>query len=105
MIEFGVPGLLEFAIIGFEVTRGARGETARSETARFGQAQVSTRFVIDEFFSLERFPDGSKQEPRACLGTMLSGAKHQVRFGFEKSWFQVSPTINTVTSVISTIAP
>ena len=105
MIEFGIPSLPEISIIRFEITRGARGKTARPETTRFGQAKVSTRFVIDEFFSLERLPDGTKQKLRASLGTTRAGADHQVRFGFEKSWFQVSPTINTVTSVISTIAP
>jgi hypothetical protein len=104
VIEFRVPSLPEISIL-LEVTRGARGETARPKTARFGQAKVSTRFVIHQFLGLKRLPHGTEQEPRACLGTTLAGANHQVRFGFEKRWFQVSPTIKTVTSVISTIAP
>ena len=104
MIESGVPSLFEFAIT-IEITRGTRRKLTRAETTRFGQAKVAARFVIDQFLGLERLPDGSKQESRAGLAATLAGADHQVRFGFEEFWFQVSPTIKTVTSEISTIAP
>jgi hypothetical protein len=104
VIEFRVPSLLESPIT-LEIAHGTRSELARAEATRFGQAKISTRFVIDKFFRLERLPNGTKQESRARLRTTRAGADHQVRFGFEKSWFQVSPTIKTLTSVISTIAP
>jgi hypothetical protein len=89
MIEFRVPSLPEISIL-LEVTRGTRGELTRAETTRFGQAKVSTRFVVHQFFRLKRLPHGSEQESRACLRTPLASADHQVRFGFEKSWFHNS---------------
>ena len=36
-------------------------------------------------------PEVKKQKSRASLRTTRAGADHQVRFGFEKRWFQVSP--------------
>jgi hypothetical protein len=104
VIEFRVPSLIEFAI-AFEIARGTRRELTGAETTGFGQTKVSTGFVINQFFSLERLPDSTEQKPRASFGATRTGTDHQVSFGFEKSWFHVSPTIKTVTSVISTIAP
>jgi hypothetical protein len=105
VIEFRVPRLLEISIIRFEITHGTRSELTRPKATGFGQTQISTGFVIDQFFGLERLPNGPEQKLRASLGATLAGTDHQVRFGFEKGWFHVSPTIKTVTSLISTIAP